>query len=81
MRLTLHLEMDAQVFDTSEAAKAQAIAESFGGRVYTWKTIGKKNLLECGYRMTDAVGLVVLPELLPETVDMCDDEPEEGADS
>lgn len=80
MRVTLHLEMDAEVFDTSEVAKAEALAESTGGQVYTWKTIGRKNWLEHGYRIVDALALVVLPDSLPESVDMCDDVLEEGTD-
>ena len=80
MRLTLHLEMAAEVFDTSQTAKAEAMAESLGGRVYTWKTVGEKNWLEHGYRMVDALALVVLPGSFPDTVHMCDDGPEEGLD-
>ena len=80
MRLTLHLEMTAEVFDTLESAKAEAVAESLGGQVYTWKTVGRRNWLERGYRMVDALALVVLPGTLPDTVHMCDDVPEEGVD-
>ncbi len=75
--MTLHLEMDTEMFDTLDAAKAEELAESLGARVYTWKTIGKRNWLELGYSRVDAIGLVVLPALLSDTIQMCDDEEEE----
>lgn len=80
MRLIFHLEMTAEVFDTLESKKAETVARSLGGQVYTWKTVGRRNWLGRGYRMVDALALVVLPGAFPDTVHVCDDVPEEGVD-
>ena len=77
MRVTLELLMDTEMFEIEAAADAEALAKSTGGRVYTWKTIGKHNWLECGYSIADVAGLVVLPRALPDRVRMCDDLEEE----
>ena len=80
MRITLELLIDAEVFDTAEAKKAEELAISTNGRVYTWKTIGKHNWLEQGFSRVDALCLVVLPPSLPDSVKMLDDVLEEGDD-
>ncbi len=80
MRITLELLIDAEAFDTAEAEKADALAISTNGRVYTWKTIGKHNWLEQGFSRVDALCLVVLPPSLPDTVKMFDDMLEEDDD-
>ena len=80
MRVNLELSMDTDWFDTSEAAKAEELAEITGGRVYTWKTIGKHNWLERGFHIIDALGLVVLPQIFPDEIKMLDDSEEEGVD-
>ncbi len=73
MRVTLELLIDAEMFEIEEATDAEALANSTGGRVYTWKTIGKHNWLECGYSISDVAGLVVLPATLPDNLQMCED--------
>ncbi len=76
MKLTLGLLIDAECFDTSEIENAEQLAESTGGHVYTWKTVGRRNWLERGYRIVDAIGLVVLPDVVPDKVKMLDDSEE-----
>ena len=68
------------VFDTLDFKKADEIAGKIDGKVYSWKTVGKSNWLEKGYRRVDTIALVVLPSALPESIEMWDDEPEEGVE-
>ena len=77
--ITLILE-HVDVFDTLDADKAEEAAKVTNGTVYSWKTVGKVNWLEHGYRQVDTLALVVLPNTLPDYIDMPDDEPEEGVD-
>ncbi len=78
MRQTLHLEFDVEFFNLEDIERAEALAREQSGVIYTWKTIGRSNWLEHGPRMVDALGLVVLPKSLPDTIPMCDDAEEEG---
>lgn len=78
MHVTLELLMETEIFELDDGIRAEALAESACGRVYTWKTIGKHNWLEHGYSIVDAAGLVVLPRSLPDTIRMSDDAGEEG---
>ena len=71
---------DIDVFDTLDAADAEELAKAVGGTVYSWKTIGKHNWLEKGYSRVDTLALAVLPDRLPDRIQMPDDEPEEGVD-
>ena len=80
MRVTLEILIEAECFDTSEAQRAEEPAETIGGHVYTWKTLGKHNWLERGYRIVDAIGLVVLPEVVPNEIEMLDDGEKQGFD-
>ncbi len=77
MALQLILE-DIEFFELIDAEKAEAYAESVNGEVYTWKTTGRWNWLEHGYRIVDVAGLVVIPRRLPDHIDMPDDPVEEG---
>lgn len=76
MKQTLHLELDVEFFQLEEYERAASLAENNNGAVYTWKTVGKHNWLENGVKIVDALGLVVLPDSLPGTIHMCDDEEE-----
>ena len=78
MRQILHLELNVELFQLEEIEKAETLAREQQGAIYTWKTVGQRNWLEHGDRNVDALGLVVLPGVLPDTVHMCDDEEEEG---
>ena len=78
MKLTLHLILeDVEYFDTLDAEKAEDLAKRTDGEVYSWKTIGRSNWLEHGYKRADVAGLVVLPGRLPDSIDMADDVLEE----
>ena len=77
MKLTLEMLVDTVFFQAEEAADADALAWATGGLVYSWKTTGRHNWLERGYSRVDLAGLVVVPAVLPETVRMPDDLPEE----
>ncbi|MDA0770737.1 MAG: hypothetical protein BZY79_06480 [SAR202 cluster bacterium Casp-Chloro-G4] len=76
MDQTLRLEVDVKFFQLEESAEAESLAKQIDGAVYTWKTIRTVNWLEHGFRNVDALGLVVLPRLLPDEIQMSDD-PEE----
>lgn len=78
MQVTLPLLLDREMFDLEEAAQAEQLANTTGGRLYCWKTIGGENWLDAGLSIADVLGLVVLPQGLPDTIDMEDDAPEEG---
>ena len=74
----MHLELDVELFELEEIEQAESLAAREHGVIYTWKTIGRSNWLEHGPSIVDALGLVVLPVGLPETIDMCNDIDEEG---
>ena len=76
MKQTLHIELDVELFQLEDIEMAEVHAKNEGGAIYTWKTIGKHNWLEHGPRIVDAIGLVVLPNSLPDAIPMCDDEEE-----
>ncbi len=78
MQVTLPLLLDREMFDLEEAVQAQQFADTTGGRLYCWKTSGRENWLDAGLSIADVLGLVVLPQGLPDTIDMEDDAPEEG---
>ena len=79
MKLNLHLILeDVEFFDTLDAKKAEALAKQVNGEVYSWKTVGRSNWLEHGYRLVDVAGLVVLPGRLPDSIQMADDVLEEA---
>lgn len=71
---------EVDVFDSLDFELASEVAARTGGRVYSWKTVGKSNWLEEGYRQVDTLALVVLPSELPESIELPDDAPEEGVD-
>ena len=77
MNQTLRIELDVEFFQIEDAAKAESLANEIDGTVYTWKTIGKSNWLEHGYRIVDALGPVILPKAWPDTLQMCDDPDDE----
>ena len=76
MNQILTLEIDVKFFQLEEAEEAESLANEVEGVVYTWKTIGKVNWLEHGYRNVDALGLVILPQKLPDVIQMSDDDEE-----
>uniref|UniRef100_A0A7C4CCD0 Uncharacterized protein n=1 Tax=candidate division WOR-3 bacterium TaxID=2052148 RepID=A0A7C4CCD0_UNCW3 len=76
MRCTLSIDVPARFYQLEEHARAQRLAERTGRAVYTWKTTGRANWLERQFSNVDALGLVLLPSGLPETIAMPDDAPE-----
>lgn len=77
MQVTLSLLLDRELFQLEEAAQAEQLAAATSGRIYCWKTIGQENWLEAGLSIADVYGLVVLPQGLPDVMDMEDDAEEE----
>ena len=78
---TLDLTLrDIDVFDTLDAVRAEEAANALNGAVYSWKTVGRHNWLEKGYKKVDTLALVVLPGVLPDCIEMAEDEVEEGVD-
>lgn len=79
MKATLQLMLnDVELFDVLEEDKASEFAERTNGEVYSWKTIGRSNWLEHGYRRVDTLALVVIPKSLPHKIELADDIEEEG---
>jgi hypothetical protein len=74
MMWRLHPDMALIFFDIQEYAQAKAEALRTGGVVYTWKTSGRSNWLERGVQLADRLGFFVLPDALPSTIEMDDDE-------
>ena len=77
MQITLPLLLERELFPLEEAAQAEQLADATGGRIYCWKTIAQENWLEAGLSIADVLGLVVLPQGLPDVMDMPDDAEEE----
>jgi len=74
IKQSLYLNFDLEVYNTDEVSKAQQAAREAGGVLYCWKTSGNSNWLEKGLSVSDVLGIVVLPQNLPEQIDMPDDE-------
>ena len=71
--ITFHLQLPLHLYQLEEAGKAESQAKKADGKVYTWKTSGNHNWLEKGISNTDTLGLVVVPNHLPDTIDLPDD--------
>jgi hypothetical protein len=71
---SVYLKFDVVLFDTEEVVEARRLASESGGVLYCWKTSGISNWLEKGLSMSDVLAIVVLPNGLPEQIDMLDDE-------
>ncbi len=74
IKQSLYLNFDLEVFNTDEVNEAQQAASELGGVLYCWKTSGTSNWLEKGLSLSDVLGVVVLPQGLPNQIDMPDDE-------
>ena len=77
MRAALGVLLDGSLYQLEEAREAYTEAAARGGAVYSWKTTGRWNWLERGGSIVDVLALTVLPEGLPEIIDMPDDEIDE----
>ncbi len=80
MLVSLTMNLGVELFDLAETIQAESIAKATNGQIYCWKTIGKSNWLERGVSITDVLGLVVLPQGLPDVIEMLDDTEEPDAD-
>lgn len=76
VKQSLYLNFDLEVFNTDELDKAQQAATKSSGVLYCWKTVENSNWLEKGLSISDVLGIVVLPQGLPEQIDMPDDDDE-----
>lgn len=73
MRTTITLQLDLELFQIEEVEQAEQRAEEVGGVLYCWKTSGSENWLERGLSVVDVLGIIVLPQGLPDTINMPDD--------
>ena len=71
--LTLEIEMESPLFQTTQPQEAEDYAKQHACNVYTWKTTGRTNWLEKGFAKSDTLALVALPNNLPDTIHMPDD--------
>jgi len=69
----LSLQIPLEVYSTEESKEAQKEADQSGWNVYSWISEGKWNKLQKGYHLVNNIGLVVLPNELPNTIHMPDD--------
>lgn len=74
IKQTLYLAFETECFNTEELSQAKKHATETNGEIYCWKTSGISNWLEKGISISDVLGIVVLPQNLPEYIDMLDDE-------
>ena len=79
MNAPLTVCLPASFHQLEALQEAVRLAEQTHGAVYSWKTTGRHNWLERGLSLADVLGLVVLPDGLPEEIEMPDDsvDPEE----
>jgi hypothetical protein len=80
MKVTLSIYLDADLFQIEEIGEVERLATETSSQVYTWKTIGRSNWLDRGASISDALGLVILPQGLPDYMELADDVPEGGED-
>lgn len=71
------INVPLNLYQIEEWKDAVLMAESTNQIVYSYKTIGRSNWFEKGLSISDVMGLVVLPNGLPDVIDLPDD-PAEG---
>ena len=74
LKQTLFLKFNLELFNTEELAEAQHLAMESNGVLYCWKTTCTSNWLEKGLSRADVLGIVVLPQGLPDYIGMPHDE-------
>lgn len=74
IKQTIYLAFEVEIFDTEEICKAERKTLETNGALYCWKTSGNSNWLEKGLSFSDVLGVIVLPNNLPEQIEMLDDE-------
>jgi len=73
MKVFLSADIEFEFFQIEELKNAQIFAENIGGQIYSWKTIGNSNWLEKELSIADVLGIVVLPNGLPDLIDLPQD--------
>ena len=73
MKVHLCLVLETDFYQLEEAREAEHAAKLSDREVYTWKTVCNGNWLERRLSNVDALGLVLLPKGLGDTVEMADD--------
>lgn len=74
MKVNLGNEIEIECFQTENARNTEKLARETNGVVYSWKTEGRYNWLEKGLSIVDVLGLTILPDGLPDKIDLPDDE-------
>ncbi len=73
MKISLDSALEFEFFQLEDVAKAEQFAESNNGTVYSWKTAGYSNWLEKRLSVADVIGLAVLPNGMPDWIELPDD--------
>lgn len=73
MRINLGNAHEFEFFQIEELTHAEKYAKLINGSIYSWKTIGYSNWLEKKISFVDVLGLVVLPNGLPDSIDLPND--------
>ncbi|MFA4987120.1 MAG: hypothetical protein WC712_11080 [Candidatus Brocadiia bacterium] len=72
--LSLPLLTDAEAFTCEDPVEVEQKARDTGRAVYSWQCSGRENWLARGFQRTDVIAWVLLPDGLPEVIDLEDDE-------
>ncbi len=75
MRVALEPIVTTDFYQPEEWRLARSAARTNRTSIYSWKTSGRANWLERGYSCVDCLGLVELPQGLPDEVPMPNDGP------
>jgi len=73
MKVALDSKFVGEFFQLEELKEAQQFAGQTGGTVYPWKTTGSLNWLEKRVSIVDVLGIIVIPQGLPDWIDLPDD--------
>lgn len=77
MKVNLGDEIEFECFGTENAHDVENLAQESDGVVYSWKTEGRYNWLEKGFSIVNVLGLTILPNGLPDIIDLPDDDDNE----
>jgi hypothetical protein len=73
MKISLDGVLEFEFFQLEDIVKAEQFAEINDGAVYSWKTTGYSNWLEKILSVSDVIGLAVLPNGMPDWIELPDD--------
>jgi hypothetical protein len=74
MIVNLGGKIEFKCFQIENARNAETLAQETDNAVYSWKTVGRYNWLEKGFSVVDVLGLTILPNGLPDKIDLPDDD-------